>query len=250
MWKTFQRWMVLVCAVSALVISGCTQGTTETSAANSSPSQIATATAQANGAQPSGLARLDGKAIVAMTLKTGTVTMELDGTNAPITAGNFLDLVQQGVYDGTAFHRVERDPEPFVVQGGDPNSKTASTPMEQLGTGSFIDPTTKQARYIPLEIKPEGAANPVYRQPFRKAGITAKPKLKHSRGAVAMARSESPDSASAQFYITLADVNFLDGNYAVFGTVTQGMEIVDKIQRGDRVESIKVVQGGENLKKG
>jgi len=185
-----------------------------------------------------------------MLVKGGTVTMEIDGTDAPVTAGNFVDLVKRGVYDGLVFHRVVREPDPFVVQGGDPQGKDSNVPVGQLGTGNFIDPTTKAARYVPLEIKPEGATAPIYSQTFRDAGISASPKLKHTRGAVAMARSQFPDSASAQFYITLADVNFLDGSYAVFGYVTQGMEVVDKIQQGDRIDSMKVTQGIENLKLG
>ena len=64
-----------------------------------------------------------------------------------------------------------------------------------------------------------------------------------------MARSQLPDSASAQFYFALADVDFLDGNYAVFGYVTEGMEVVDQIQQGDRIESAKVTAGIENLKR-
>jgi peptidyl-prolyl cis-trans isomerase B (cyclophilin B) len=64
-----------------------------------------------------------------------------------------------------------------------------------------------------------------------------------------MARSSLPDSASSQFYIALADLPFLDGDYAVFGYVTKGMEVVDKIQQGDRIESAKVTKGAENLKK-
>lgn len=64
-----------------------------------------------------------------------------------------------------------------------------------------------------------------------------------------MARSQAPDSASSQFYIALADLAFLDGDYAVFGNVTEGMSVVDKIQQGDRIESAKVTQGIENLKK-
>jgi peptidyl-prolyl cis-trans isomerase B (cyclophilin B) len=64
-----------------------------------------------------------------------------------------------------------------------------------------------------------------------------------------MARSESPDSASSQFYFTLADIAFLDGNYAVFGRITKGLEIIDTIQQGDKITSAKVTQGIENLKK-
>ncbi|MEB3313086.1 MAG: peptidylprolyl isomerase, partial [Cyanobacteriota bacterium] len=78
--------------------------------------------------------------------------------------------------------------------------------------------------------------------------VDAPPALNHRRGAIAMARSQAPDSASSQFYITLADLPFLDGNYAVFGYVTQGMEVVDTIQQGDRIESARVVKGLEQLK--
>jgi peptidyl-prolyl cis-trans isomerase B (cyclophilin B) len=80
--------------------------------------------------------------------------------------------------------------------------------------------------------------------------VNVPPQLKHTRGAVAMARSQQPDSASSQFYFALADLAFLDGSYAVFGYVTNGMNVVDKIQQGDRIESAKVTQGLENLKNG
>jgi peptidyl-prolyl cis-trans isomerase B (cyclophilin B) len=65
-----------------------------------------------------------------------------------------------------------------------------------------------------------------------------------------MARSAFPDSASSQFYVALGDINFLDGSYAVFGYVTQGMDVIDKVQQGDRIDSIKVVQGADSLKVG
>ena len=73
------------------------------------------------------------------------------------------------------------------------------------------------------------------------------PELPHRRGAVAMARSQAADSASAQFYFALADLSFLDGQYAVFGQVTQGMEVVDQIQQGDRIQAAAVISGLENL---
>jgi peptidyl-prolyl cis-trans isomerase B (cyclophilin B) len=185
-----------------------------------------------------------------MTVKGAAVTIELDGGNAPVTSGNFIDLVDRKVYDGLVFHRVVREPEPFVVQGGDPQGKDPNFPAERLGTGGFIDPATSQERMVPLEIAPDQKdAKPIYGKTFQMAGITDAPKLKHTRGAVAMARSQFPDSASSQFYITLADLKFLDGNYAVFGYVKQGMDVVDKIQQGDRIDSIKVTQGIENLKK-
>lgn len=188
------------------------------------------------------LPRLNGAATVQLTVADSPITIEVNGVDAPITAGNFVDLVQRGVYDGVSFHRVVREPTPFVVQGGDPQSKQPDVPPSQLGTGNFIDPDTNQPRYIPLEIKPEGAAAPVYSE----AGLN-RPMLKHTRGAVAMARSQLPDSASSQFYFALDRLTFLDGNYAVFGYVTEGMAVVDKIQQGDRIESAQVIAGAENL---
>jgi peptidyl-prolyl cis-trans isomerase B (cyclophilin B) len=193
------------------------------------------------------LPRLDGKATVEMRVNGSPITIEVDGTNAPITAGNFVDLVQKGVYDGTMFHRVVRDPQPFVVQGGDPQSKDPKTPVQLLGTGGYTDPKTG-ARYIPLEIKPKGEQNPIYSKTFESARVTKQPELQHKQGSVAMARSQQPDSASSQFYFALADLGFLDGNYAVFGYVTNGFDVVNKIQQGDRIESAKVTQGAENLK--
>jgi peptidyl-prolyl cis-trans isomerase B (cyclophilin B) len=135
-----------------------------------------------------------------------------------------------------------------VAQGGDPQSKDPSVPAQQLGTGSFVDPDSQMPRYVPLEIKPAGAAEPIYSQTFEEARISEAPELPHTRGAVAMARSQAVDSASAQFYITLAELPFLDGSYAVFGYVTSGMETVDAIQQGDRIESARVIEGLENLK--
>jgi peptidyl-prolyl cis-trans isomerase B (cyclophilin B) len=252
MQKILRRWLVLILITGTLVIGGCfSQEKAQVSSASPSPNQTASPpTTQASDSQPTNLPRLEGKATVAMVVKGQTVIIEVDGTDAPVTAGNFIDLVQRGVYNGLVFHRVVREPQPFVVQGGDPQSKNPNFPPEQLGTGSFVDPATSQPRYIPLEILPAGAKSPVYHQTLDTAGVTAAPKLKHTRGAVAMARSAFPDSASSQFYITLADVNFLDGSYAVFGYVTEGMETVDKIQQGDRIESIKVTKGADSLKAG
>ena len=193
------------------------------------------------------LARLEGKATVVMTVKGTAITLEMDGANAPITAGNFVDLVDKKVYDGLVFHRVIRQPQPFVVQGGDPQGRDPNVPIERLGTGGFIDPATSRERSIPLEIKTNGGKM-VYGKTFDMASISEKPKLLHTRGVLSMARSEDPDSASSQFYVTLTDLSSLDGKYAVFGTVTQGMDVVDKIQQGDRIDSARVTQGLENLK--
>jgi peptidyl-prolyl cis-trans isomerase B (cyclophilin B) len=248
MQSLLQRLLAIIAVTSFLVIGGCFSQTNSSLSASPSPSQSSSPTAIASTAT-NNLPKLNGKAEVEMLVKGEMVTIEVDGTNAPITGGNFVDLAQQKIYDGLVFHRVVREPQPFVVQGGDPQSKDTNFPAERLGTGSYIDPATSRPRYIPLEIKPTGGKDPIYHQTFDTAGISAKPKLRHTRGAVAMARSSLPDSASSQFYIALTDLSFLDGNYAVFGYVTKGMETVDRIQQGDRIESMKVVKGTENLKK-
>lgn len=196
---------------------------------------------------PTQLPQLQGEAIIVLQVQGQPITIAVNGTDAPVTAGNFVDLVDRGIYDGTTFHRVVRQPEPFVVQGGDPQSQDPNIPTNRLGTGGFVDPDTERPRYVPLEILPEGADQPTYGKTLKSAGVTQPPKLKHARGAVAMARSPLPDSASSQFYIALSDLPMLDGDYAVFGLVTDGMETVDQIQQGDRIDSAKVLKGLENL---
>jgi peptidyl-prolyl cis-trans isomerase B (cyclophilin B) len=254
------RWLISLLLIGAIFITGCTSQTnTPSSSASSSAGE--TTSAQATPPSPpaspttsntpgANLARLQGQATVQMVVKGSPITIQIEGNDAPVTAGNFVDLVNRGVYDGLVFHRVVREPEPFVVQGGDPQSKDTSFPAAQLGTGSFIDPSTNSPRYIPLEIKPEGADEPIYGKTFSDAGVTKPPVLKHTRGAVAMARSAMPNSASSQFYFALADLGFLDGSYAVFGYVTNGMDVVDAIQQGDRIESATVTAGLENLQSG
>jgi peptidyl-prolyl cis-trans isomerase B (cyclophilin B) len=190
--------------------------------------------------------RLNGMAKVEMIVGGKSIIIELNGEDAPITAGNFADLVQRGVYDGVVFHRVIRDPEPFVAQGGDPNGKDPKVPISQLGVGSFVDPQTGAPRYVPLEIKLKDSDEPVY---GRDKLDPSKVVLQHKKGAIAMARSQMPNSASAQFYFALADLSFLDGNYAVFGTVVEGLDVVENIQMGDRIDSAKLIEGSENLVK-
>lgn len=124
----------------------------------------------------------------------GTITVALIESEAPETVKNFVDLVGQGFYDGLTFHRIMSG---FMIQGGDP-----------LGNGTGGSEK---------EIKGEFMANGVNNR------------LSHVRGAISMARSEDPNSASSQFFIVHEDSTFLDGNYACFGYVTDGMEVVDKI---------------------
>lgn len=246
----FQNWLVCLFIVTMFALVGCNSQQGSSAAPSGSPTPSSPSPTATGSPTVTVLPRLEGKATVVMTVKGAPITMELDGTSAPITAGNFVDLVNRKVYDGLVFHRVVREPQPFVVQGGDPQSKNPNVPLDRLGTGGFVDPATQQPRNIPLEITPQNAKEPIYSRTFGEAGVNVPPKLRHTRGAVAMARSQFPDSASSQFYVALADLQFLDGDYAVFGYVTQGMETVDKIQQGDRIESARVTQGLENLKTG
>ena len=131
----------------------------------------------------------------------GTITVELDGDAAPITVQNFMDLAESGFYDGLTFHRIING---FMMQGGDPNGD---------GTGG-----SEQT------IKGEFALNGIENG------------LSHTRGAISMARATDMDSASSQFFIVHEDSTYLDGQYACFGYVTDGMDIVDTICENTPVE--------------
>ena len=124
----------------------------------------------------------------------GTITVELDGDAAPETVKNFVSLAESGFYDGLTFHRIIYG---FMIQGGDPNGD---------GTGGSEET-------IPGEFSANGFDNP----------------LSHTRGTISMARSQDYDSASSQFFIMQEDTPSLDGQYAAFGHVTSGMEVVDAI---------------------
>ncbi len=255
------RWILSCFLAVSVLLTSCTNGGSVSASASPTASASASATASPTASsKPTAIAtipaspkpsaspenspeaalakfvQLKGSATVELKLKSGIVKIELDGANAPVTAGNFADLVKRGLYNGLTFHRVVKEPTPFVAQGGDPLGN---------GTGNFTDPVTSQPRYIPLEILADGAKQPVYGEIL---APTQKPKLRHNKGAIAMARSQSPNSASCQFYLALDDIYFLDGSYAVFGYVTEGMELVEKIQGGDRIESITITKGEENLK--
>jgi peptidyl-prolyl cis-trans isomerase B (cyclophilin B) len=178
---------------------------------------------------------LAGTADIALRTSKGTVVLRLDGANAPLTAGNFIDLVRRGVYSNTVFHRVVRTPLPFVVQGGDPLSANPKTPASLYGTGNFVDPGSGEARYVPLEFRLKASQQFVYGQLMSSLGKENRLVLTHDRGAIAMARSSLPNSASAQFYIALEALPELDGQYAVFGRVIRGMDIVDQLEQGDKL---------------
>jgi peptidyl-prolyl cis-trans isomerase B (cyclophilin B) len=124
----------------------------------------------------------------------GIIKIELDEKNAPITAANFKKLVQHGFYDGLTFHRIIKG---FMIQGGDP---------EGTGMGGADE-------NIKGEFEANGIHNPI----------------KHVRGTISMARAQDPDSASSQFFIMHEDAPYLDGQYAAFGHVIEGMDVVDAI---------------------
>jgi peptidyl-prolyl cis-trans isomerase B (cyclophilin B) len=245
-----QNFLLVGFCLMTLMLSGCNTPTPQTSASSTTASNTSSPKASASTLPPAnvaydtasaseppaaandkfpGLPRLKGKATVTMIIKDKPVVLELDGDNAPITAGNFVDLVDQGFYNGLTFHRVIKD---FVAQGGDPQGN---------GTGGYVPKGKGQERRIPLEIKLKGSPDPAYSQVFEDVQSGSQvPILVHKRGVLSMARSQSPDSASSQFYVTLADVNFLDGKYAVFGKVLKGMEVIDSIKIGDKITSAKV----------
>jgi len=196
------------------------------------------------GCGAAGVACLQGTALVALETGKGTVQIQLDGAAAPLTAGIFVDLVNRGTYNGTVFHRVVREPVPFVVQGGDPQTANPKVSPTQYGMGNYLDPVSGQSRLIPLELKLTKETTPRYGELLTSPGITRQLALVHQRGAVAMARSSDPNSASAQFYIALQALPELDGRYAVFGRVVQGMDVVDRIQQGDKLLKARVLEGG------
>ncbi len=129
----------------------------------------------------------------------GTIKLELDEGAAPITVANFIQLAQSGFYDGLTFHRIM---DGFMIQGGDPDGN---------GTGG-----SKET--IKGEFAKNGVSNPI----------------SHVKGTISMARSNDPNSARSQFFITVADATFLDGSYAAFGRVTEGMEVAEQIAKDAR----------------
>lgn len=190
------------------------------------------------------LPQLKGRATVEVETTKGTLQLVVDGYNAPVTAGNFVDLVQRGFYDGLEFTRAEDN---YVLQIGDP-------PGKEVG---FIDPKTKQYRAIPLEVMVQGDKKPVYGSTLEDLGrYLDQPVLPFSSfGALGMARpGDDVNGGSSQFFfflfepeLTPAGLNLLDGRYAVFGYVTENKEVLDKLKQGDKILSAKVIQGLENL---
>ena len=157
-------------------------------------------------------------AVIETTL--GDIELELQNDIAPGHVKNFKDLAGKGFYDGTTFHRVIPG---FMIQGGDPNTKSDDRSTHGMGGPGYT-------------IKAEFNSTP------------------HTRGVLSMARSQDPDSAGSQFFVVVKDSSFLDNQYTVFGRVTKGMDVVDKIVSVPRdskdnpdekveIKSVKMING-------
>lgn len=176
------------------------------------------------------------------------LVLAIDGFNAPVTGGNFVDLVDRGFYNGLPITRSDG----FVVQFGDPNPNSS-------GPHGFVDSTTKEERKIPLEIFLKGEKEPIYSATSEEEGKGAyASKLPfQAYGAIGMARSEfEADSASSQVFfllfesdLTPAGKNVMDGRYASFGYTVENAELLAGVKEGDIIQSAKVVSGMENLQK-
>jgi peptidylprolyl isomerase len=191
------------------------------------------------------LPRLLGRATVEIETTKGMLTAVVDGYNAPLTAGAFVDLVKQGFYDGLPFTRAE---DFYVLQTGDPKGPE---------TG-YIDPKTKGERQVPLEIKVPGEAEPFYNATFEDLGrFEATPVLPFATlGTMGWAHSdESLADGSSQFFfflyeaeLTPAGLNLVDGRYSAFGYVVDGFEVLEELGIDDGIVRARVLDGAENLK--
>ena len=191
--------ILAICLATAAVLAGCgKQGQGSDPVPGGQNQGGESAEGQQESSQPAEQEQeelLSGKHHIKIHMKDyGTIEVELDADQAPITVTNYVNLAKDGFYDGLTFHRII---EGFMMQGGDPRGN---------GTGG-------SGQDIKGEFSDNGVENT----------------LSHTRGAISMARSTLPDSASSQFFIMHQDGTALDGQYACFGYVTSGMEIVDEI---------------------
>lgn len=196
--KKITVWL-LTLAFAATMLAGCgsktdTTDTTETTEATSAADETSDGAADtADTSENEEL--LTGLHHVTIDVQDyGTISLELNADTAPISVTNFINLANEGFYDGLTFHRIISG---FMIQGGDPNGN---------GTGGSEK-----------TIKGEFSANGVEND------------ISHVRGVISMARANDPDSGSSQFFIVHKDSTFLDGQYAAFGHVTDGMDVVDAI---------------------
>lgn len=162
----------------------------------------------------------NGEEIAVITTSKGVIRVQLAGNDAPIHVGNFVELAQKGFYNGLKFHRYVEN---FVIQGGCPNTRpldsdqvieAAGNPFAGLGTG--------------------GPGYTIQQE------FTTNPNNSHEDGALAMARSQHPDSAGSQFYFCLGEQHFLDPNYTVFGQAIEGMDVIRELRVGDVIEDVTI----------
>lgn len=190
------------------------------------------------------LPQLLGRAKVEVQTTQGNLIIMVDGYSAPVTGGNFVDLVERKFYDGLPFIRAE---DYFVLQTGKPEGEAEG----------FIDPETQEYRAIPLEILVKGESEPIYGFTTEDVGMyLAQPVLPfNAYGAVALARpSTDPNGGSSQFFffkfdteVTPPGYNLMDGRFAVFGYVIEGADVLEKLTSEDRIISAKVIEGKENF---
>jgi len=191
------------------------------------------------------LPRLLGRATVTLSTTKGDLIAVIDGYNAPLSGGAFVDLVRRKFYDGLPFTRAE---DFYVLQTGDPKG-------EAMG---YLDAKTGQERHVPLEIRIVGDAAPIYNETFEDIGrYKAEPVLPFATyGTLGLAHSdERLDDGSSQFFfflyeaeLTPAGLNLVDGRNAAFGYVVEGMDVLHELTVDDRIVSARVIEGAENLK--
>ena len=196
--KKMTVWL-LTLAFAATMLAGC-GSKTDTTDTTETTEETSAADETSDGAADTADTSEDGELLTGLHHVTidvqdyGTISLELDADTAPISVTNFINLANEGFYDGLTFHRIISG---FMIQGGDPNGN---------GTGGSEK-----------TIKGEFSANGVEND------------ISHVRGVISMARANDPDSGSSQFFIVHEDSTFLEGQYAAFGHVTDGMDVVDAI---------------------
>ncbi len=163
---------------------------------------------------------LKGGEVAVIATSKGTIRVALDGEGAPIHVANFCELASSGFYDDLKFHRYVPG---FVIQGGRPNPRDM-TP-EQAASG------------MPGPSGMPGTGGPGYRI---RQEYSTNPRNSHVDGALAMARSQNPDSAGSQFYFCLGAQHMLDSGYTVFGTTLEGMDAIAALRAGDVIESVRI----------
>ncbi|MDZ4170333.1 MAG: peptidylprolyl isomerase [Coriobacteriia bacterium] len=214
--------VLAVLMMSALVVAGCAQAPAPVPEEQAPPAETTATSVPEEGQLKIPAYKPNGKETAIFTTSKGEIEVELFGTDAPIHVGNFVELAESGFYADTKFHRFE---EGFVVQGGDPQSKemTSEEVIAEVASQATVLGTGGPGHMIKGEFDP--ATNP----------------NKHTEGALGMARSQSPDSAGSQFYFTLSESPFLDGNYTVFGQVIKGLDVMQQLRVGDTVDKIVIV---------